>query len=65
LHVRGDVAGAVERHADIGMPQPFLDDLGVHPLRQQRRARVLQIVKPEVVQTRLEGTGYSSVRQDA
>jgi hypothetical protein len=29
------MAVAVQRHADVGMAEPLLDDLGMHPLREQ------------------------------
>jgi len=47
LHVGGDVAVAVERHADVGMPEPFLHDLGVHALgEEQGGAGMPEVVEP-------------------
>lgn len=48
LHVRGDMAVAVEGHADVGVAEPFLHNLGVHALGQEQGgARVAQVVEPD------------------
>jgi hypothetical protein len=53
LHIRRDVAVAVERHRDVGMSQPFLVDRGMHSLSEQQR----RTGKPQVMETQ--------VRQDS
>jgi hypothetical protein len=45
LHVGRDMRIEVERHRDVGVTQPLLHDLSMHPLGQEERcARVTQIM---------------------
>lgn len=56
LHVRRDLAVAVERHRDAGIAESFLDDPGMHPLcQEQRRARMPQVVEAQVRQAGFAG----------
>ncbi len=49
LQAGRNMAVSVERYLDAGVPQPFLDDLGMHSLFQHQRGMGMPcIVQPDI-----------------